>query len=87
MYQFEREGKRVFINDDRERERHMRSTKYATVFDDGTAQSLRSSRDSGCNIHYLPYPLRPVNNGMAFQKNSVYREVFSDAYVLCVFKS
>ena len=79
MHEFDREGKEVFINDDDEREAHMRNTKYATVFDDGKAMSLRSNSNSGCNIHYLSTPLRPANNGMAFPKNSAYRDVFSDA--------
>ena len=54
----------------------MMSSKYATMFDGGKAMSLRSK---DCNVYYLPIPLRPANNGMAFQKNSVYRDVFSDA--------
>lgn len=77
MYEFERRGERVFIEgDDSRREQRMRAHKYATLFDDGKAMSLRSA---DCNVHYLPLPLRPAYNGMAFQKNSAYRGLFSDA--------
>ncbi len=76
MYKFHSQGYKVFIPDDVEREEAMMTRKYATMFDDGKAMSLRSQN---CNIYYLPIPLRPANNGMAFPKNSVFRDVFSDA--------
>ena len=78
MYEFDRSGKKVFINDDDERKDFMKSKKYVTMFDDGKAMSFCTE---DCNVYCLPIPLRPANNGMAFQKNSAYRVVFSNAQV------
>ena len=78
MKKFEADGKRVFINDWKEREPRLKNSKYATIDQDWLGQSLRSS---DCNFHYLGVGMRPVNVGFGFQKNSAYNVIFSEAYV------
>ena len=76
--QFEAEGKEVFIKDSSTRYTRMMTSKFATFENDGYVMSLRTKN---CNIHYMAQWLRPVNVGFGFQKNSTYREIFSEVEV------
>ena len=54
----------------------MMTSKFATFENDGYVMSLRTK---DCNIYYMAQLLRPVNVESGFQKNSAYREIFSEA--------
>ena len=77
--EFSQNGKNVLSTNVAEHLRMVHEGNYAFLIDETT---VRFEMGNTCELKILRERLLPVGQAMGFQKNSVYLEIFNQAYVI-----